>query len=44
MGLGSLGFMLRPLRRAQEKHAKYIGFHGVLRTSRNLRRFQNSDG
>ena len=35
--------MIRTLRRAQEKHAKYIGFPCVLSTSRNSRRFQNSD-
>ena len=29
------------LRRAHEKHAKFIGFHWVLSTSRYLRRFPN---
>ena len=26
IGLGILGFIIRTLRRAQEKHAKYVGF------------------
>ena len=43
VGLGILGFIIRTLRRAQEKHAKYIGFPCVLSTSRKLRRFLNID-
>ena len=43
VGLGILGFIIRTLRRAQEKHAKYSGFPCVLNTSRNSMRFQNID-
>ena len=43
VGLGILGFIIRTLRRAQEKHAKYIGFPYVFSTSRKLRRFLNID-
>ena len=43
VGLGILGFIIRTLRRAHEKNAKYIGFPCVFSTSRNLKRFLNID-